>query len=453
MIVLGLGLGLLIWRMAHESFGRAPGLIALSVFAFTPDFLAHAPLVATDFPVATFFFGHVYFLFRSLRRPGGVPVVLAGLFLGAALATKVSALVLALATPLIILAYVFGPRWTRTAPPAEARARRRQGAWIAVSCVVLSLAVLWATYGFRYAAVGADGASYYDWTKVSAETSAAAQAVRFARDVHVVPEPYAYGFLYVLSQSEHRPGFLAGTVSDSGWWYYFFVTFLLKTPIPLILAILAAAVSMPRRLREGSWPHLVLALPILVYGAVVVATTVNIGHRHLLPLYPLLIVLAAEAASRAMVSRRRVAVAAALGGWLAVGTAWVHPHHLAYFNELIGGPGNGWRYLADSNLEWGQDLPALKRWMERAGVRHVWLRYFGSDLPERYGIAYEPLPSFLRLRRPFPEPLPRDDEVIAISATNLHGVYLRDPQWQDFTRSLQRRRKPRAMIGYSILVF
>jgi hypothetical protein len=91
--------------------------------------------------------------------------------------------------------------------------------------------------------------------------------------------------------------------------------------------------------------------------------------------------------------------------------------------------------------------------MEEAGVEKVWLSYFGSDLPERWGIAYEPLPSFLRLRKPFPEPLPREDEVIVISATNLHAVYLRDPEWKEFTRSLRSTRDLRAVIAHTMLVY
>ena len=127
----------------------------------------------------------------------------------------------------------------------------------------------------------------------------------------------------------------------------------------------------------------------------------------------------------------------------------IHPHYLAYFNELVGGPGRGYRYMVDSNLDWGQDLKGLKKYMDRNGISKIRLSYFGSDSPSRYGIAYDWLPSFVL---PIPDNQAPDLSTkgwIAISATNLQGVYLKN---RDLFATF-RSREPVAVIGYSIFVY
>ena len=154
---------------------------------------------------------------------------------------------------------------------------------------------------------------------------------------------------------------------------------------------------------------------------------------------------------------RTLSTKAALG-WYAVGTLRIHPHHLAHFNELVG-PANGWKHLVDSNLDWGQDLPGLARWMREEDVPEVRLAYFGSADARHHGVEYELLPSvFQAPARPddpwsfetSPERFPAlelDGPPIAVSATLLGGVFL-----DDYYAPL-RELDPVARIGYSILVF
>jgi hypothetical protein len=133
-------------------------------------------------------------------------------------------------------------------------------------------------------------------------------------------------------------------------------------------------------------------------------------------------------------------------------SSWVAaPHQLAYFNEVAGGPVNGSKYLADSNLDWGQDLPALKAYMDREGIPAVYLSYFGTARLEAHGIRYQPLPGFGRVGPPGGEAIPADSprHVVAVSANNLLGVYLDDPQ----TFAWLRNRTPTAVLGGSIYIF
>ncbi|PYQ12326.1 MAG: hypothetical protein DMF80_19540 [Acidobacteria bacterium] len=140
-----------------------------------------------------------------------------------------------------------------------------------------------------------------------------------------------------------------------------------------------------------------------------------------------------------------------LCAWHAVSTALVHPHYLAYVNELGGGPANGYRLFADSSLDWGQDLKNLKRYLGRHGVRAVKLSYFGTADPAYYDIPGELLPSHM-----LPPPRETTTEVkpgdlLAVSATNLQGVYL-PPEDQPLMARL-REQRPIDNVGYSILIY
>jgi len=211
-----------------------------------------------------------------------------------------------------------------------------------------------------------------------------------------------------------------------------------------------ALARIPRLSRRDAW---LLWLPIAVYAAATATRGLQIGHRHLLPLYPFLFLAAGEAAAALIAWRLPVGawLAGALGLWYAGGTLMQHPHHLAYFNELAGGPANGWRLLVDSNLDWGQDLKRLAEWTHANGVGKLKLSYFGSADPGYYGIDSEALPGYTsphaaRITREI-----RPGDTVAVSATNLQGVYL-DAEDRPLMERL-RALRPVARIGYSIFVY
>ena len=132
----------------------------------------------------------------------------------------------------------------------------------------------------------------------------------------------------------------------------------------------------------------------------------------------------------------------------------VAPHQLAYFNELIGGPTQGHRYLSDSNLDWGQDLKGLKTYMEREGIPVIYLSYFGTAPPSGWGIRYQYLPGWVEnIQDPdLKEQVPKDDrQILAISVVNLQGIYFDDQRYR--YHWLQEYRKPLTTIGHSIYVY
>jgi hypothetical protein len=421
-VALACALAAAVFFWSRRLFGPAAGALALLLCVLSPDVLAHGHLVTTDLGLALFFFLTVVAFERLGERATRGRLILAGLALGAAFATKFSAPILV--PVLVVLGTVAvvarEPMVSALSGPArtiESRAgRAKHAAAMLAGMGLIAFVVLWASYGFRG-----------------------------PLSVVLLPEDYVRGLLFVLEHSEARPTFLLGQLSDHASPYFFPVTFALKTPLPLVALLVLAAFVTPRLSRRAA---AFLWLPVVVYVAFTFTRGLQIGHRHLLPIYPFLFVAAGRAA--ALAGRVRIVVLG-LAAWYAVGTLAVHPHYLAYFNELAGGPRNGYKRLVDSSLDWGQDLKGLRAWMDARGVARIKLSYFGSADPSYYGIDADALPGY---SAPHPARVTREvrpGDLVAVSATNLQGVYL-DPEDRPLMERF-RRSTPIDQVGYSILIY
>jgi hypothetical protein len=457
MVVLTLILIGAVFVRARRLAGPAAGAMALGLAVLSPELLAHGSLVTTDVAVALFVFLTVAAFDRLTERATWGWLVATGVAAGAALTTKFSGLVLGPVLLVLGAVAVGAERPLELAlvgPPRAVRgALRRAGVVLALLAAtgVLALLVIWAAYGFRGRLSPDPAVRAAQRGSLEAPQERAWQrGLVAAAEVGAVPEDYARGLLFVMEHSESRSTFLAGRLSDDGFPHYFLATFLFKTPIPLLVLTVLAVLRIPRlppRTAAFVWA------PIAIYVGLTVGRGLQIGHRHLLPVLPFLLVGAGEAAAALARWRRPVGVAliGLLGTWYAVGTLRNHPHHLAYFNEIAGGPANGWTLLVDSNLDWGQDLKRLKTWMTERGVGKIKLSYFGSADPAYFGIDCERLPGY---SAPHPPRVTREihpGDVVAVSVTNLQGVYL-DPEDRDLMERL-RRLEPVGRAGYSILIY
>jgi hypothetical protein len=185
----------------------------------------------------------------------------------------------------------------------------------------------------------------------------------------------------------------------------------------------------------------------------------SIGYRHILPGIPFLIMVAGHSvlwrpSQRLATPRLLMLMVGVMLLWHAISALRTFPHYEAYFNELVGGPANGHRILVDSNLDWGQDLPALKQFLDDKNLDKVYLSYFGTAPPEEYGIVYRPLPSFPRFIKGKEEkafnPYTPQPGWYAISATSLRlGLYLQDRDLYAYFSEME----PKAQAGYSINLY
>jgi hypothetical protein len=266
----------------------------------------------------------------------------------------------------------------------------------------------------------------------------------------LLPESYLYGLAgSVAGAGSGRAAFFMDQYSATGWASYFPTAFLIKTPVPTIILLFAALIYFSHE-KNRLMKALFIILPPLFVFLAFSAQKVNIGLRHVLPAYPFIFVLIGSVPSIKTESVKAArAVFYACLVWYAYATAVIFPHQLAYFNEIIGGPKNGYKYLVDSNLDWGQDLAGLKEFMDSNGIDKIKLAYFGFCDPKYYGIDYEYLPGYY-----IPEPVNVKEDIeltgwFAISATMLQGVYLPD---RDFYKPFKDI-KPVGHIGYSIFIY
>jgi 4-amino-4-deoxy-L-arabinose transferase-like glycosyltransferase len=452
-VALAVLLAIAVFRWARDLAGPGAGLFAFGFCVLNPDILAHGRLATTDLVVTLFFFLTVAGFERLTRGFSWRRLALAGAVLGCALAAKFSAAAL---LPILFLLAV-ACAWS-----AGTDRQRRLALHIGslVAMLLIAWLVLWAVYRFRFAASPAGvPAPSFEWGGIGRLDVVRDGLLRTARSLHLIPEAYLFGFFDLFRPMHTRVAFLMGEISSTGWWYYLPVTFLLKTPVPLmILLVLPLAGGwrrgLPGRDADGWRTQAFLWIPVVVFTGLALTVRLNIGHRHLLPIYPFLFVAAGRAAAALWTGARprltRVAVAG-LSAWYVLGTAHVHPHYLAYFNELAGGASGGYRYLVDSNLDWGQSLKQLKAWVEENQVRRIRFSYFGSADPAYYGIPCDYLPGETRLG-----PLPVDlfvlpGDVVAISATNLQAVYLK-PAFGPLMKRF-RDMRPVAVLGHSIFIY
>ncbi len=443
-LLLGVLLGALISRWAREIAGSGAAVLALALFSFDPNFIAHSAVITTDLAAVFFMIATLYVANRLLARDRSHRVVaqllLLGFLLGLAQLTKVSALLL---IPFLV-GLTLVAAWVTELDRSTAL-RQAAGRMVLVLAVVG--VVVWAGYGFEIASV--DGLPL---------DIPAATHLEIYRELQ---EHYELG----------HPSFALGRVSDQGWWWYFPVAFVLKTPLPVLLLLLTAmviAVSTALRSRRSQqitasrWlHHLTLGAFPLAYGAASLFSTVNIGYRHLLPLLPFIYIGIAKMVAQFAATRdpRRSrsrwsarAGYAALTGlllWLIAGTLLMGHQSLSYFNELAGGPAGGYRYLADSNLDWGQNLWDLRSWLESQDEAHVYYAHYSPARPDAYiaDVEVDYLPPDPRAV-PF-TPWHPAPGLYAIGATVLQGAYT--PEVNTF--AWFRQREPVARLGHALFIY
>ncbi len=461
-------LAALVYRWTAELFGRRAGMLALILAVFDPNLLAHAGVAATDLGATCAAFAAMFTFWRwryDTRGPSRRRMLLAAVVLGLALGVKSTALMLIPVFGLLLLI-----RRREDAPFS------RYLGQAAVACAVAFI-VLWGFYRFE---VGPTPGIPFPVPMPS----------------HLLPLTRLQGHM----QSGHT-AFLMGKNIHYGDWRYFPIAFALKTP-PLTLGLLLAALarsvwqagkSRPTNQESRSpiqnlkskiqnlascFLHPLFLFPAIYFAASMVSS-INIGYRHLLPVLPFVYVGIGQIADRRMANGERRTSSAphprisglrisrftfhvsrftshvsrftfyALLLCYAITTLRLFPWHLAYFNVFAGGLDGGYRYLVDSNLDWGQTWKALRRYLNEAGIAEFSLSQFTLNDPHAYGLDYTPLPPWPDAPPLLPQRFAPSPGVYAISSTQLQGVAIADAEMFDYFRHLETR----ARIGHALFVY
>lgn len=433
-VVLSSLLGVLVWKWSRKIHGPTAAVLATFFYCFSPMILANCGLATADLLLALTMTLALYAFHHYLQRPSRSSLTLTGVALGLALLSKFTGLILVPTFALLALV----SRWTSEHGPGRVWHSRNL---ILDLVVIFGIACLmvWAGFGFQF------GTPFMpEWLKPSAqkliEEKPFWQAVDFlaGRGVRIPAYSYILGIYTQLAAAKSwKDNFLFGQISQTGWWYFYWAAFLIKTPLPFIICI-AAGLGMRRSrdtLEAGERFLLVSMLPMIALFCM--PTRINIGVRYILPLIPLLCILAGKVANTDSLKWKRALCVLCV--WYLGSAVWIYPHYLAYFNELVGGPRNGYKYLVDSSLDWGQDLGGLADYLKGQGITDARVVYFGPPgVTKYYG---------------FENADPRDCQpspgVWAVSATYLQGLYQADRHCLDWLKKL----RPKEVIGYSIFIY
>jgi len=428
-MLIGVLCGLILFIWSSALYGRKAGLLSLFLYALSPNILAHSALATADMVVTFFIFLSAYSFWLFLKDPSFKKIVFAGASIGLAQLSKYNAVLL---YPAFLLVLFF--------EMSSIDKPKRFDIFLKFFIIIfISLIVLWAGYGFDLQPVLKDAMRAGE--KIETACAVASRLSPYAGSINVeklllnTPAPLGSHILGMLGVFRHvhdsQRTFFMGSWSDRGNPLYFLTAFLIKNPIPFIIFLISGTlISLKNKL--GGAERIIL-ITISLFFITSSMGNLQIGLRHILPLFPFCFMIAGRSVVVFNKNRFFNLAILSLMMWYVISAALTWPNYLGYFNESIGGPKNGYKYLRDSNLDWGQDLPALADYMKKNHVKEVALEYFGQADPADYGVVYRKLEP-KELERP-------GSDIYAISAQ-----YLEHVKWAgDYD--------PTETAGYSIHIY
>ncbi|MFN3323441.1 MAG: glycosyltransferase family 39 protein [Bryobacteraceae bacterium] len=434
---------LLLWRWARNLFIPAVGVLLAVIYAIEPTALGHGALFKNDIAATLAYLAFWYAAWRFWKEPGLHAAGWLGASLLLAITTKLSLLILAPVAPALVLL------------------RHLRGAWNRRACLAQIFLVLTIPY------LGVITAYKFDAVRIRkselralAANQAAPKAMLTAANLFrllPVPRPMWNGVHSVLAaNARDNPVYFLGRIEPNGHPMYFLTALAVKSPTPVLLLLLTGIALTAWSIRKGRFDarNLFWLGPPILYIGLASAASLQLGIRLILPALPFGLLIAGVSVRRMLDHRASTAVLACLLLWLAIQSAAFYPRGISFFNLPSGGPDRALHYLADSNLDWGQDLPALAALVRRNEISSIRLSYFGGDNPYRLlpeqQLEVVPPPWSPHLAMG-PHLKVQPGRYYAVSANLLPGHFFA-PEYRDYYRPL-RKLKPIAKAGYSIYIY
>jgi Dolichyl-phosphate-mannose-protein mannosyltransferase len=464
--------GYVCFRWARELYGSWSGLLALTLWCFSPYMLANGQMITPDMGAAALGVAAWYVFWRWLKRPGWLLALGAGAVLGLALLTKTTWIILFALWPALWFVRRLSER-----PLASARVWLRQTLQIGTT-LLLGLYMINMGYDFEGCLLPLGNYRFVSDALAGPTKEGGgpdAMGNRFAGTwLAELPIPVPANYLQGIDVQKHDfeshfNSYFCGEWRKEGRWYYYLFALTIKVPLGVwLLALLAAFLGLTRRGYAAPWrDELTVLLPAVVVLAFVSSQTgFNHHSRYILPILPFFFIWMSKAA-RAFERKERIAAMLTGGAvaWAVASSLSVYPHSLSYFNELVGGPANGGAYLLDSNIDWGQDLFYLRDWLkEHPEARPLGLAYFGYFDPRVAGIEFTmPPKGETDPEKPFGPPvgeLGPHPGWYAVSVAMAHGTEFAVPDgrgdapWLPLnTFAYFQRFRPVAHAGWSIYIY
>lgn len=488
-LMFGVGLGAMLAWWSFKLAGPWAAVLTAGFYCFDPNFIGHAGLVKNDVPLT---FTWCWVMLATWYAGRGVTwknLTMLGLGCGAAIGTKMSGVVtVPLVAFLLILRALQPGTWEILGRPIQSRGRKiicASAVTIAVGVIVW--AEIWATYGFRFSmappgeVVIDDAEIFRYWALRDAQDIAgkpspgvvinnwkpplSARVTLFLQDHRLLPQGWTKGFLETQAMNSARRSFLMGEIKTGSWWFYFPLAMLFKSPIGLLMAVAFSAVGLMVT-RSGiskdfltrnlslRWAGLCLFVPFGIYLLGAITADLNLGIRHVFPLYVTLFVLVGVAGAHVIsgFGRRAGVLFLLLLAGVAAETARAYPDYIAFFNTLAGGSRGGLYLLGDSNLDWGQDLRTLGEWRKDHPEGQLYLTNWTVAETSYYGAAGIAITGSGELSGAI-TPLEQITEpgYIAIFANTLQGTFLTDDDANKL--NLFRNTEPVAILGGTVYVY
>jgi len=490
MLLFMIVLGFYVFRWARELYGNTAGVSSLFLYSLSPAFIANGRLVTTDVVAAAAFFISIYYFMKWIKNTNTKTLIIAGIVFGLALLSKFSLVLLIPYFIFIIIVWMIINR--KFLKPI-----------IGLALIgLIAMALVWPVYQFHVWNYPAE--KQFADAEANLKTFGnriLADPVIWASDKPIL-RPYAQfftGFLMVFQRAiGGNTTYFLGEISRTAWPHYFPFVFLIKVPLPLLLLMLISLIyvlsqsrikkmfkyQVFKRLRlflKKYFTEFALLTFFAIYWYISITSNLNIGIRHVLPVFPIIYILISGQIEKWLndysgpflekiklnskkefknvkmitwshfITYAKYTIIIILFAWYAFGTINIYPNFLSFFNESIGGPSQGYKYVNDSNLDWGQDLKRLATFVDDNDIDKIYVDYFGGDsLEYRLGDKYQ---SWWGDRDPKELPL---DSWLAVSATFLQGGRgVPNPEYKEKTGYYNwlTQYEPVTVIGNSIFIY
>lgn len=471
MLLLLIALGFFIYRWTKKLYGKWPALLATFLFAFAPTFIAHGRYVTTDVGAAFGFFVAIYFFIKWLQEPNKKNLILAGIFFGIAQLIKFSLFILIPYFGLLLIIWIIVKR------KPLIKYILKFLLILIIGCILIYPVYLFHISNYPEARQISDTefhSSHFPFKPIRKPLVWMSQ--------QSLLRPYAQYFLGLFMVFQRATGgnttYFLGEVTNKGWHSYFPIVYLIKTPFTLHILTILALLLLAWQIKKPFWkkifsrliksirnhfPEWAMLIFLAVYWAVSIKSNLNIGVRHILPTFPFVYILISGQIKRLFDYIKKLEPRPGkyliLIGWnvliitclvlYGLSSLSIFPFYLTHFNELVGKSENGYKYVTDSNLDWGQDLKRLAKWVDEQEIEKIKVDYFGGATVEYYlGDKYQEWhgdwnPTGLK-------------GWLAISATFLQqGRAIPTKGWQQSTDYYMwlNQYEPVKVIGNSIFVF
>ena len=471
-MAISLMFGYFVFLWSRKLYGDKAGLLALTLYAFNTAVIAHSRFVTTDLGVSFAFFVNMMSLYYYLQQPDWKRLLVTGLTFGLVLVTKFSAAVCLPVYCLVLIMLVFNERGQKPATFLQEingpDRRKRFSAGVFSFAIICFAGVItaWIFYFPHTINMPADVQRELIRQSLPKEGAFAEFLPLLSGNSLTRPlAQYLLGFMMVTARvSGGHDAYLLGMVSNQGWWYYYPVALALKTQIGLFVLLLLTAAFWKRTNHKEwftEWYFWTLPAALMYIG---MTGKLNLGVRYMLPIYAFVIVYVSKAANildfstaRALWNKKAIVpsgpalwaslLVAASVGWYVSAGIFSYPYYLSYHNEFVGGYKNGYKYLTDSNTDWGQDLKRLVARVDARGIKKIYVDVFPGVTPAKYYMGDRMLEWHVQNGRP-PE-----GSYLAVSANFYQNSRLKKTPENPLDYSWLDKIIPIENVGGSILIY